>query len=145
MIKRGIGRAALAFAMIVAAVGISSPAQAATSFYAEYFHSGGATLVVKITGDMGWYNRSVGLNDVRLWLRGGYCGGAEVSAYAGTNKLGQKTYANYCSESGQWRSLPNATLNADVPGGANVLRVRAFKDDSTGRHYGDTYYFDKCC
>jgi hypothetical protein len=134
MFRRVIVRTTVAMTMVMAAIGVGAPAAhgaSAPEFWAEYFHSGGATLVVRAQGTIQWYNRSVGFPTVELWVRANYCGRAKFEGYAGN--IREPVHVTYsstlCLDSSGWYEVgPAGPLDgSDIRGGITHIKVYAQK------------------
>ena len=68
-------------------VGTTSPARASdTSFFVEFVHDGGAGAIgAETSGGITWFNRSVSLTNVQLFVHAGECADIDARAYFRNN------------------------------------------------------------
>jgi hypothetical protein len=141
----------LATAIVSAIVGVAAsiclgaPAYATQdhSFTGSLYHGGNITLIVRTTGDINWLNRSVTLNNVELYVRGGSCGSAYFEAFAGTTlKQTFETYnypqrkTPFCATgAGQWFDIGGITFDGSaISGGLTMIYVRPREFDQNSRY-----------
>jgi hypothetical protein len=138
LLRRRMMQAAVAFGILAAStLGISSVANASpASFTAKAIHSDGAgALAVEVTGGLTWYNRSVGVTGIHLYLAPGECGTWEALGWQGSNLIAAKTFTTYkyCGgTTGKWIPFSDFTLDGSLyVGGIQSVWIIAIDNTHT--------------
>lgn len=144
MKRRLFGFAVSLMTAFAASAVAATPAQAsAASFSVSHYHGGGATLIVRIEGTFTWHNRSVSLNNVRLYVRAGYCASGSFEGHSANNYLWDYGWVpTTCAGSvNRWFDLDPVTLaggQSTDPANQAITRVDIVPEEVDA--YGNTVH-----
>jgi hypothetical protein len=112
----------------------------APSFNVTHIHFDLST-AMHVEGNFTWYNRSVGLSNIWLYVAVNECGWVSFYGYQNNTLIDAESTAHYCAiGTGQWINIPNTVLDASqVRGGINKVNVAVHDDTDGGVNYG-VYY-----
>lgn len=144
MSMRWLPRLVAAFVAVLGTVAFATPAVAsAASFDVLYAHaSGTGATAVRTTGNFSWLNRSVVLNNVRLYVAANHCAIAFYDGFQGTQLVGNDSTDSMCAgPTGVWYNFGTITLDGSrVPGGITSVRVQVYDETHGNATNWDWYY-----
>ncbi|WP_018349783.1 hypothetical protein [Longispora albida] len=130
--------AVLLGALALAAAGTAAPAQAAeptSAFTVQHKHAASGALAVGAKGTIVWYNRSIDVTGLKLYVQDGECeygwqNAAMVAFDADGNVIEKRMLFCYPQNGSTWHSLPTWSVEAGtIYGGVRRVEVCVFDNE----------------
>lgn len=139
MLRRRVLQTVIGVVVAMAAlVGMGTAASASpSSFTVRFVHGGGTGAIgAAATGTITWYNRSVGLTNVKVYAHALECSRLYVYAYAGSKNVDLEYTRTFCAppDRGEWFPAADILLDGSaVSGGITEIDLYIVDEDHNGQ------------